>query len=89
MKYCDYGVVTTPLVHYMVLSANYPEEYGASVQSTYYNTLATAFKNIMTMVWFRLCYLNMKQLFLVFKGLCLNKLLLCCSTQPLEPTNPR
>jgi hypothetical protein len=49
-KYVDYGTVTTPVLHYMVVCGNHPEELGESTPLTYYKTLSGAFTKIMTMV---------------------------------------
>lgn len=45
-KPIDYGIVTTPQLHYFVKCRNTQEEYGVATEEGYYNKLVTAFKKL-------------------------------------------
>lgn len=45
-KPMDYGIVTTPMLHYFVTCKNTNEEYGKPTEDAYYNKLITAFKKL-------------------------------------------
>ncbi|EDW78771.1 uncharacterized protein Dwil_GK12616 [Drosophila willistoni] len=42
----EYGIVTTPMLHYFVVSANTKEAYGKPTEEGYYDKLITAFKTL-------------------------------------------
>lgn len=45
-KPIDYGIVTTPQLHYFVACKNTKNEYGVPTEEGYYNKLTTAFKKL-------------------------------------------
>ena len=45
-KHVDYGVLTTPQLHYMVRCINTHGEFGDASEEGYYNKMATAFRNL-------------------------------------------
>ena len=51
-KYKDYGVVTTPQLHYFVVCENTKEEYGVPSKEGYFKKLSQAFMDFKKMVLF-------------------------------------
>lgn len=45
-KPIDFGIVTTPMLHYFVTCRNTNSEYGTATEEGYYNKLVTAFKKL-------------------------------------------
>lgn len=45
-KPIDYGIVTTPQLHYFVVCRNTHSEYGLPTEEGYYNKLTSAFKKL-------------------------------------------
>ena len=63
----DYGVVTTPQLHYFVVCENTKEEYGVPSKEGYFTKLSQAFMDFKKMVLFNNHYLTKKIKFVAGK----------------------
>ena len=57
-KFKDYGVVTTPQLHYFVVCENTKEEYGEPSKEGYFKKLSRAFMDFKKMVRFNILLNN-------------------------------
>jgi len=49
-NFVDHGIITTPVLHFLVVCANNPGDFEEPTPNCYYTRLSTAFHKIMTMV---------------------------------------